>query len=277
MARRHGDVVESYAAARHAVVYADAAAEAGKLLALVHDGDVTGVAKALTAQAEAVDVQPTWDALHAAHPAALAGYLAVAAIKLAVFQARSEAGDVRETASSLDTRLGTMGSDGSWVFGPDVADRLADQLVFAQLALARARLAIDDATDELAHVAAAGLPCSCQLDGLDEPDPTQPSYATEDLLAVERAYGIELDSIAHPTAIRDPDGMTRLLVTAERRARAMAHAARVATGEIPLEVRLAYQLAIADRDGDLPDRLDALVGFWRASELARLVIALARQ
>ena len=67
-----------------------------------------------------------------------------------------------------------------------------------------------------------------------------------------------------------------VLAAAERSARASAHAARVATGAIPVQAKLAYQLASVERDGDLGDELDALAEFWASSAFSQTAVMLAR-
>jgi uncharacterized protein len=67
-----------------------------------------------------------------------------------------------------------------------------------------------------------------------------------------------------------------MLVVAERNARANARAARIATGAIPVQAKLAYQLAVVQREGDTHDKIDALASFWTASAYAQTAVMLAR-
>jgi len=67
-----------------------------------------------------------------------------------------------------------------------------------------------------------------------------------------------------------------MLVTAERTARANARAARIATGSIPVQAKLAYQLAAIEREGDMQDKIDALAGFWTSSAFSQTAVMLAR-
>lgn len=67
-----------------------------------------------------------------------------------------------------------------------------------------------------------------------------------------------------------------MLATAERNARSNAHAARIATGGIPVQAKLAYQLAAVERDGDLNDRVEALTQFWVSSAFSQTAMMLAR-
>jgi hypothetical protein len=76
--------------------------------------------------------------------------------------------------------------------------------------------------------------------------------------------------VAHDQAL------VQMLATAERNARASARAARIATGAIPIQAKLAYQLANVERDGDLADKLDALAQYWNATAFSQTAVMLAR-
>jgi hypothetical protein len=67
-----------------------------------------------------------------------------------------------------------------------------------------------------------------------------------------------------------------MLANAERNARSNARAARIATGGIPVQAKLAYQLAAVERDGDLSERVDALQQFWVSSAFSQTAMMLAR-
>lgn len=79
-----------------------------------------------------------------------------------------------------------------------------------------------------------------------------------------------IDAVAHPAALRG------LLAGAARAARAHARAARIATGAIPMQAKLAYQLATAEATGSVADQLDALAELWTASAFSQLAVMLAR-
>lgn len=79
-----------------------------------------------------------------------------------------------------------------------------------------------------------------------------------------------IGAVHHPLALR------RLLAVAERAARAAAHAAEVATGAIPVQARLAYQLAAIDAAGGPGDQLDALAELWTATAVSNTAVMLAR-
>jgi hypothetical protein len=59
-------------------------------------------------------------------------------------------------------------------------------------------------------------------------------------------------------------------------ARAEARAARIATGEIPLAARWAYQRAVAAPATDLDAQLAALDDLWASTAASRAAIVLAR-
>ena len=94
--------------------------------------------------------------------------------------------------------------------------------------------------------------------------------AKYDSLGVHTGDDGKIDSVEHDTAF------IHLLAAAERNARASAHAAKIATGAIPVQAKLAYQLATVERDGDLEDKLDALAELWTASAISQTAVMLAR-
>ena len=95
---------------------------------------------------------------------------------------------------------------------------------------------------------------------------------------ISEYYSLQLDfgpdgglaGVAHPEAF------DHMLAFAERRTREQAHAALVATGGIPVQTQLYYQIAEAQRTGDLRDRLDALGSYWTAMQFAQTAVMLAR-
>jgi hypothetical protein len=70
--------------------------------------------------------------------------------------------------------------------------------------------------------------------------------------------------------------LAKMLDHAERTARANARAALVATGAIPIQAKINYQIASAYRGGDFAERLEALVAFWSASTYSQTAVMLAR-
>jgi uncharacterized protein len=80
----------------------------------------------------------------------------------------------------------------------------------------------------------------------------------------------KVESVEHDKAF------VNMLASAERTARASARSARIATGAIPVQAKLAYQLAAVERDGDLGERIDALNHFWASSAYSQTAVMLAR-
>ena len=77
-------------------------------------------------------------------------------------------------------------------------------------------------------------------------------------------------SVAHPAALDN------MLAWAERRTREYARAAQVATGSVPVQTQLYYQIAAQQQTGDLPDKLSALSTYWTAMQFAQTAVMLAR-
>lgn len=107
----------------------------------------------------------------------------------------------------------------------------------------------------------------------------QLAHATSsELLAKYGSLQIDLtaDGSGRVTKIEHADAFANMLASAERTARTNARAARIATGSIPLQAKLAYQNALVDRAGTLSDQLDALSQFWASSAYSQLAVMLAR-
>jgi hypothetical protein len=102
-------------------------------------------------------------------------------------------------------------------------------------------------------------------------------FETATLITKHYSLGVHTDSTTgRPDQVEHDKAFQNMLARAERTARASARAARIATGSIPVQAKLAYQLATIERDGDLGDRLDALSEFWTASAYSQTAVALAR-
>lgn len=98
-------------------------------------------------------------------------------------------------------------------------------------------------------------------------------------LLVSRFYslGVDFDPATGRTrAVAQVKAFANMLTWAERRAREHARAAQVATGSIPVQARLHYQIAAGLVDGELDDRLAALEHYWAASLFAQTATMLAR-
>jgi len=101
-------------------------------------------------------------------------------------------------------------------------------------------------------------------------------FDAAELITKYYSLGIQTDANGRPNQIEHDKAFGNMLASAERTARASARAARIATGSIPVQAKLAYQLAVVARDGDLGDKVDALGSFWQASAYAQTAVALAR-
>jgi hypothetical protein len=95
-------------------------------------------------------------------------------------------------------------------------------------------------------------------------------YDSAQLIAKYYSLGVKDDQVEHEKAFMN------MLANAERTAREAARAARIATGAIPMEAKLAYQLATVDREGTIADKLNALSGFWQSSAYSQTAVMLAR-
>jgi uncharacterized protein len=97
------------------------------------------------------------------------------------------------------------------------------------------------------------------------------------LIAKHYALQIHTDHLSGQgaTALHE-QAFASMLETAERAARASARAARIATGAIPVQARLAYQMAGVRRDGDAAARIEALVAYRMSSACSQTSVMLAR-
>ncbi|MBK9032849.1 MAG: hypothetical protein IPL61_16520 [Myxococcales bacterium] len=78
------------------------------------------------------------------------------------------------------------------------------------------------------------------------------------------------------TGVAHQQAFDHMLEFAERRTREQARAALVATGGIPVQTQIYYQIAETQRAGDPRERLDALGSYWTAMQFAQTAVMLAR-
>lgn len=90
------------------------------------------------------------------------------------------------------------------------------------------------------------------------------------------SLGVQIGATGKILAIASPPAFAALVAASERIARANARAARVATGAIPVQAKLAYQLATVERGGDLDDQVNALAELWTASAFGQTAALFAR-
>ncbi|HEX5060107.1 MAG TPA: S16 family serine protease, partial [Kofleriaceae bacterium] len=76
-------------------------------------------------------------------------------------------------------------------------------------------------------------------------------FHAAELIAKYYSLDVRLDDARQVNHVEHEKAFTNMLATAERNARASARAARIATGAIPVQAKLAYQLASVERAGNL--------------------------
>ena len=97
-----------------------------------------------------------------------------------------------------------------------------------------------------------------------------------ELIAKHHSIGVRVDANGRVDSVVHEKAFANMLESAEKTARASARAARIATGAIPVQAKIAYQIASIQRGGDTADKIEALAGFWTASALSQTAVALAR-
>jgi hypothetical protein len=102
-------------------------------------------------------------------------------------------------------------------------------------------------------------------------------YGSAQLIGKYYSLDVHTDSATGKAdKIEHDQAFATMLNNAERNARENARAARIATGGIPVQAKLAYQMAVVERDGDLDERVDALSQFWVSSAFSQTAMMLAR-
>jgi hypothetical protein len=96
------------------------------------------------------------------------------------------------------------------------------------------------------------------------------------VIAKYDALGVHSDDTGRIASVNHPQAFRALVAGAERAARAAARAAQIAAGAIPVQARLAYQLAVIETAGGLDDQLDALAALWAATAHSEAAVSLAR-
>jgi hypothetical protein len=101
-------------------------------------------------------------------------------------------------------------------------------------------------------------------------------YDSSSLIAKYYSLGVHTNALGKADKVEHEKAFINMLASAERSARSSARAARIATGGIPVQAKLAYQTAAVLREGDLSDKLEALAHFWKSSAYSQTAVALAR-
>ena len=95
------------------------------------------------------------------------------------------------------------------------------------------------------------------------------------LAGAERAY-LDSAQLTMKHYAFDQNALPHMLANAERAARTSARAAQIATGAIPVQARLAFQVASALHNGDVVEKQEALMSYWSASAYSHAAVMLAR-
>lgn len=102
-------------------------------------------------------------------------------------------------------------------------------------------------------------------------------FKTSLLISKEYSLGVEYDYYTgQPTGVKFEKAFKEMLIGAELKSRQNAHAAKIAAGSIPVEAKLAYQLASLLREGSTADKLRALELYWESSLFSQTAVMLAR-
>jgi hypothetical protein len=101
-------------------------------------------------------------------------------------------------------------------------------------------------------------------------------FKSAELVAKYYSLNVKGDANGKFSGVEHEKAFINMLISAERAARASARAARIATGAIPVQAKLAYQVASVQKDGDINDKLEALAGFWSSSSFSQTAVMLAR-
>ena len=102
-------------------------------------------------------------------------------------------------------------------------------------------------------------------------------FKSAELVAKYYSLSVKTDpNTGRFSGVEHEKAFLNMLLSAERAARASARAARIATGAIPVQAKLAYQIASVQRDGDVNDKLEALAAYWSSSAFSQTAVMLAR-
>jgi uncharacterized protein len=101
-------------------------------------------------------------------------------------------------------------------------------------------------------------------------------FHSAELIAKYYSLEIKKDAQGDISGVEHEKAFANMLASAERNARANARAAKIATGNIPVQAKLAYELATVERDGTVSEKLDALGQYWASSSFSQTAVMLAR-
>ena len=101
-------------------------------------------------------------------------------------------------------------------------------------------------------------------------------FSSAVLIAKYYSLGVHRDEAGRATSLEYEKAFVNMLARAEHNARASARAARIATGNIPVQAKLAYQVGQHDREGTMDDKMHALQAYWSSSAFSQAAVMLAR-
>jgi len=101
-------------------------------------------------------------------------------------------------------------------------------------------------------------------------------FDSAELIAKYYSLGVHTDDNNQVDKIEFDQAFVRMLDAAEKSARSNARAAKIAAGAVPIQAKLAYQIAALEKDGDLTEKVDALGEFWASSAFSQTAVMLAR-
>lgn len=101
-------------------------------------------------------------------------------------------------------------------------------------------------------------------------------YDASELIAKYYSLGVHTDDSNQIDKIEFEQAFTRMLASAETHALANARAAKIAAGAVPIQAKLAYQIAALEKTGTLEEKVDALGEFWASSAFSQTAVMLAR-
>jgi hypothetical protein len=101
-------------------------------------------------------------------------------------------------------------------------------------------------------------------------------FHSAELIAKYYSLEIKKNDQGDITGVEHEKAFANMLESAERNARANARAAKIATGNIPVQAKLAYELASVEREGSASEKLDALGQYWASSSFSQTAVMLAR-
>ncbi len=102
-------------------------------------------------------------------------------------------------------------------------------------------------------------------------------FKASTLISKRYSLGVQNDPYSgRATYVAYEKAFMSMMTNAERKARENAHSAKVATGAIPVQARIAYQDAKLLREGDVADKLSALELYWKSSVYSQTAVMLAR-